>query len=96
MGKCTETSGPRSDGAHYVKPQEIGLRPWRPERLPELAKCLNYKIFDQKNMYYVKIHKLLKLTSQSALPGGGACKVTPSFVISRINMQMNPVINFLK
>lgn len=48
MGKCTKTSGPGSDGAHYVKPQEIGLRPWRAERLAELVKCLNYKIFDQK------------------------------------------------
>lgn len=57
MGKCTKTSGPGSDGAHYVKPQEIGLRPWRAERLAELVKCLNYKVFDQKKMYYVKTHK---------------------------------------
>lgn len=37
MGKCTQTSGPRSDGAHYIKSQEIGLRTWRAEGLAELV-----------------------------------------------------------
>lgn len=57
MGKYTETSGHRSDGAYYVKPQEIGLRLYKAEKLAELAKCLNYKIFDQKKIHYIKIHK---------------------------------------